>query len=73
MTKRTICAASLGIVLTGAVLASAAASGLQERQEAGFTEAAMKLMSPGPMHAYLNPMVGSWEMSIKHRMTPELP
>ena len=73
MTKRTIRAASVGAVLTGAVLVSIAANRLQEPQEAGFDEAAMKLMSSGPMHEHLKPLVGSWEMSINHRMTPELP
>ncbi len=73
MRNGTICAGSVGIVLTGALLASTAVNRLQEPQEAGFDEAAMKLMSPGPMHQYLEPLVGSWELTTKYRMTPEQP
>lgn len=73
MRNGTIRAASVGIVLGGALLVSVAANRPQEPEEAGFDEVAMKLMSPGPMHDHLNPLVGSWEMTVKHRMTPELP
>ena len=73
MKKRLIRAASVGIALAGAVLISTAANRPQEPQEAGFDEAAMSLMSPGPMHEYLGPLVGSWDMTTKHRMTSEQP
>jgi hypothetical protein len=76
MRKGTTRAASAGLVLAGAVLAVAAADRVQDAQdtpEGGLDEATVKLMSPGPMHAHLAPLVGSWDLTTRYRMTPEAP
>ena len=46
----------------------------QDPQEAGAPSAeALARMSPGPMHAKLEPLIGTWHMSGKWRMTPDAP
>ena len=66
-------AASAGLALAGLVLAGAAAARPQDPQEGGLDEATLELMSPGPMHAHLAPLVGSWDMATRYRMTPDGP
>lgn len=46
----------------------------QETQEAAApSPAAIARMTPGPMHAKLEPLVGDWSMSGKWRMGPDAP
>lgn len=46
----------------------------QEAQDASApSPAAIARMTPGPMHAKLEPLIGSWSMSGKWRMTPDAP
>ena len=42
-------------------------------EASAISPAAMARMSPGPMHAKLKPLVGTWIMTGKWRMTPEAP
>jgi len=61
-----------GVVLTAA---TAVAWSWQDAQEASFepSEEMLAAMAPGPMHAKLEPLIGSWTMAGKWRMGPEQP
>jgi len=70
----------LGMFVGGAVsVALVVAAGLaaQEKkpQEAGMTLSpeAMAAMVPGPMHAHLKPLAGTWDLTLKIRMAAEEP
>lgn len=58
-----------------AVLAALSTTARQEAREAGFepTDEMMRAMEPGPMHAKLEPLIGSFEMAGQWRPTPDAP
>jgi hypothetical protein len=55
-----------------AVVITSAALSLAATQDAPSPEM-MARMAPGPMHAKLEPLIGSWKMTGKWRMTPDAP
>jgi hypothetical protein len=61
-------------MLAGALAATLCASAGRTAQDAREASApspeALRRMTPGPMHAKLEPLIGSWTMSGKFRMTP---
>jgi hypothetical protein len=59
---------------TAAILGATMTLVAQDAEEASApSPEAMARMAPGPMHAKLEPLIGSWHMSGKYRMTPDSP
>ena len=68
MNKGTILGLAVAAVGVTAVFAA------QDAQEATApTKEMMEAMSPGPMHAKLETLIGEWSMAAKYRMSPDAP
>jgi hypothetical protein len=65
-----------GVAASAALLVAAALAAQDSKtQDAAMTLSpeAMAAMTPGPMHAHLQPLVGSWNLTLKWRMSPDQP
>ena len=63
----------LGVAAATALCAGVVAVAQDTQEAAAPSPEALARMAPGPMHAKLGALVGSWQMTGKWRMTPDGP
>ena len=63
----------LGVVAATALCATVAAVAQEVQEASAPSPEALARMTPGPMHAKLEALVGSWQVTGKWRMTPDGP